>query len=268
MSLHVASYGGGVNSTAMLVGMQARSETVDLILFADTGGEKPETYSYIRRFSRWLVERDYPRIVTVCKTTKKPGRFNPAGKVLTLEEHCLQTKTLPSAAFAMKSCSMKFKREPQDEFVNQWPPAWLEWVTGNAIIKLIGFDADEPHRIGRPSDGGYRFRYPLVEWGWGRDECMKAIIDAGLCTPPKSSCFFCPNMDELEIFELRDKHPDLLARALEIEKAGLSTMRGKWPAGLGIEHSWKQILEYDEKQMAFIPRGRPAKSCECYDGGE
>jgi hypothetical protein len=43
----VVAYGLGVNSTAMLVEFARRSITPDLILFADTGGEKPETYAYL-----------------------------------------------------------------------------------------------------------------------------------------------------------------------------------------------------------------------------
>lgn len=39
----VVAYGLGVNSTAMLVEFARRGIRPDLILFADTGGEKPET---------------------------------------------------------------------------------------------------------------------------------------------------------------------------------------------------------------------------------
>ena len=39
----VVSFGGGVNSTALLIGLEERDERPDYILFADTGGEKPET---------------------------------------------------------------------------------------------------------------------------------------------------------------------------------------------------------------------------------
>jgi len=45
----VVSFGGGTNSTAMLVGMWERGERPDAILFADTGGEKPHTYQHARR---------------------------------------------------------------------------------------------------------------------------------------------------------------------------------------------------------------------------
>ena len=40
----VVAYGLGVNSTALLVEFVKRDIRPDLILFADTGGEKPETY--------------------------------------------------------------------------------------------------------------------------------------------------------------------------------------------------------------------------------
>jgi argininosuccinate synthase len=37
----ILAYGGGVNSTAMIVGMIERGERADAVVFADTGGELP-----------------------------------------------------------------------------------------------------------------------------------------------------------------------------------------------------------------------------------
>jgi hypothetical protein len=48
------AYGMGVDSTSMLVGMKARGTTPDMILFADTGDEKPETYAYFEVMQAWL----------------------------------------------------------------------------------------------------------------------------------------------------------------------------------------------------------------------
>ena len=42
----VVAYGLGVDSTAMLIGLAHRGIRPDLILFADIGGEKPQTYLY------------------------------------------------------------------------------------------------------------------------------------------------------------------------------------------------------------------------------
>lgn len=52
----VVSYGMGVDSTALLVGLAARGIRPDAILFADTGAERPETYAYLAPFNRWLEE--------------------------------------------------------------------------------------------------------------------------------------------------------------------------------------------------------------------
>ena len=41
--MNVVSFGGGTNSTAMIVGMYLHKIPVDLILFADPGAEQPHT---------------------------------------------------------------------------------------------------------------------------------------------------------------------------------------------------------------------------------
>ena len=61
----VVSYGGGVNSTAMLVGMAERGERPDAIAFADTGDEKPETYQYLWGLNAWLAIVNFPTVVAV-----------------------------------------------------------------------------------------------------------------------------------------------------------------------------------------------------------
>ena len=45
----VIADGLGVNSTALLIGLSRAEVRPDLILFADTGSEKPETYAYLKR---------------------------------------------------------------------------------------------------------------------------------------------------------------------------------------------------------------------------
>src|SRR5207245_721355 len=107
------AYGGGTNSTALLVGLAEREQRPDLILFADTGGEKPETYAHLNTMNEWLVTRGFPLITVVHKSSKYAS----------LEDECLTRKTLPSLAFGWRSCSDKWKQEPQRKFLNHWEPA-------------------------------------------------------------------------------------------------------------------------------------------------
>ena len=56
----VVAYGLGVDSTAMLIGLAQRGIRPDLILFADVGGEKPDTYLYAPIIRQWLRDVDFP----------------------------------------------------------------------------------------------------------------------------------------------------------------------------------------------------------------
>jgi hypothetical protein len=256
----VISYGGGTNSTALLIGLVERQEPVDLILFADTGGERPGTYAYIEVFSAWLVERGYPEIVTV-KTVNRDG------DVIDLETECRENGRLPSLAYGFKKCSQKFKIQPQDKFVNNWPPAKDAWALGLKVVKLIGFDADEPGRAARQEvmeSDKWEWRHPLVEWNWGREECVEAIEAADLPQPGKSSCFFCPAMKPREILQIKACHPDLLERALAIERAAAPHCRGSI-VGLGRDWKWEDMIKADESQLKLFKTG-PSVACGCYDG--
>ena len=92
---HIVAFGGGVDSTAMVIGLVEKKETIDLILFADTGGERPHTYDHIQRFSNWLKDKGYPEIVTV-KRTRRDGSLE------TLEQECHRRNNLPSIAYGFR----------------------------------------------------------------------------------------------------------------------------------------------------------------------
>ena len=126
------AFGGGVNSTAMLIGMFERKIYPSWVLFSDTGGEKPETYAHVEEVDKWLKQRGFYGITRLRKTSM----------YATLEDECLRRKTLPSIVFGWKSCSDKWKQEPQRKFFNNNPIAKEEWFSGRKIARAIGFGAD------------------------------------------------------------------------------------------------------------------------------
>jgi len=246
----VVSFGGGTNSVAGLLALEDRGYMPDLILFADTGGEKPETYETVKTMNDWLRARNWPQVTTVKKVDKH-------GDVMTLEENCLDKKMLPSIAYGFKACSQKFKIAPQDKFVNNWHVAKEEWKAGRQLRKVVFFDADEPRRAAKDySDHKYDYWYPLIEWGMGRDDCIDLIKSKGLPLPGKSACFFCPNSKIGEIRALNASHPDLMARAVAMEEnAELTSIKG-----LGRGHfAWKNVIATDD--MFNYPEAD--MPCEC-----
>lgn len=239
----------------MLIGMVERGEKCDLILFADTGGEKPHTYAHVLEFSEWLVDRGYPTILTVQRTNKAQEPRN-------LEADCLEGRMLPSIAYGFKACSIKYKRDPQDKYCNNHQPCKDAWAIGGKVVKLIWYDMDEPHRARIPEDEKYTYRYPLIEWNWGREECIEAIARAGVTQPGKSACFFCPSSKKKEIYELRRVYPDLAKRAVAMEKnAELTSVKG-----LGRSFAWGDLYAADDAQDKLFPESPIEIDCGCYDG--
>lgn len=248
----VVSYGGGTNSTALLCGWIERGDPLpDLVVFSNTGGETPDIYAHVALVSAWLVERGVPPIITVQRV--RADHVTPN----TLEADCLRSGTLPSLAYGYKRCSLKFKTQPFEKYMNHWHRARTAWQSGYKVVKVMGFDAGEPHRATFPDDPKYRRRYPLIEWGWDRDACVAAIHRAGLPQPGKSSCFYCPASTKPEIEELARVHPLLFKRAIAIEdaaKANFDTVKG-----LGRRFSWRDIATVQDDVCAIdVP-------CECVD---
>ena len=240
----VVAFGAGVNSTAMLVEMSKRGIVPDLILFADTGGERPETYDAVRIVSAWCVAHGMPEIVTV----REPGP--------TLEEDCLRRKALPSIAYGFKSCSQRWKARPQDRYLKTWLP------DGASYRKAIGYDVGEERRCRASDDDRCENWFPLIDWNLWRDDCEEICRAAGLPTN-KSACFYCPSSRKPEVLQLAKDHPALMARAAAMESnAELTLIKG-----LGRHWSWTDLVASDAAQLRlFSDYGPPELECACYDG--
>jgi len=273
----IVSYGGGTNSTALLVGLLERGERPDAITFADTGGEKPHTYAHVAAVNDWCLSVGFPEIETL--------RGDMPQQLIdrTLEQECFRLGKLPAKAYGFSSCSDKWKMEPQRRYNKAF--AAKHGIELADITRLIGFDADEHSRVERGLTMAHKKpvkeAYPLYDWGWGRDECIEAIARAGLPQPGKSACYFCPSSKKPELLELRERYPDLMARALEMERIALA---GEGPApattskGLGRSFNWGEWLAQADELAAteadFLSRqmclsssaGIPEMDCGCYDG--
>lgn len=260
----VVPYGAGTNSTALLVGLIEKGIKPDLVIFADTGNEKPNTYEHIKAVHTWLVGQGYPGIAVV-------RHANRQGEELTLEQDVMRLQTLPAYAFGFKTCSQKFKIQPQNKFLNSWDVATAAWDEGKTVARTIGYDAGEWRRVKHANSvsgkDAHKFTnyFPLAAWGWSREDCQAAILRAGLELPGKSACFFCPAMKKHEILQLREDYPDLFDRAIDMEQRALAGPKVKSTKGLGRYFSWKEFVEAsDEEKDKFIEA--EAEPCGCFDG--
>jgi len=260
------SFGGGTNSTAMLIGLRNEGVKIDVILFADTGSEMPETYEHVKEMQIWLQKNNMPPITVVKYHPRKLG-----GDSQSLYKECIDGKKLPSIAYGgFKTCSQKYKIYTQEKFMKANDMYKEAIANGERIIRYIGYDAGEPSRRDNARkfdrvNREYENKYPMVdEWNWDREKCVEVIIKEGLKPPGKSSCFFCPNMKKHEIIKLEKNHPELFGMAVEMEdNADLTTIKG-----LGRNWSWKNFIYNHKNQLSifdFIDDEEVGVPCGCYD---
>ncbi|PZU74438.1 MAG: hypothetical protein DI530_16235 [Sphingomonas sp.] len=225
----VLAYGIGVDSTALLIELEARGEPPDLVLSADPGAEKPETYAYQEMIAAWMAARGIPYEVV----RYVPRRFKHWPPYYSILANVLTNATLPSISLGRHSCSLKWKVAPQDTFLRRWAPAQAAWSCGQKVVRLIGYDASpaDSRRYAHASaidDPLFECRYPLREWGWSRDRCVARIVSAGLPVPPKSSCFFCGAIQPDEVRALPAWCLRLIVLIEARAEPRLRTVEGLW----------------------------------------
>lgn len=258
------SYGLGVDSTALLVGLAQLVEEgheefrPDFITFGDTGGEQRETYDYIETMNRWLESVGFPQ-VTVCAVTTQfsSGGY---GSSLTLEQQCLVNQSMPSISQSKKAyakCSKLWKQQAQNRWFKDHSGvferdgrSWRLRDGVDVVLKAIGYDSEEVDRETRgtfrtkddPDSDFYEYWYPLMDWGWNRARCIAEIEAAIGVVPPKSSCYFC-GMAKGD--EIRALSKDLLLRAILMEEVALRSRRIRHPKwlvyGFGEKASKKRV---------------------------
>lgn len=185
----IASYGAGVNSTAMVVRLVSEGWRGPVV-FCDTGAEWPETMCYVRLFNAWLRERGLE------VTTLKGMPWQRLGQGLSLIERCEKQGIIPLAA--VRWCTSEYKVKPLQRYAEGRP-------------QLIGIAAEEAHRARDAV-------YPLLDWGIDREGCRRIIAEAGLDQPQKSGCYICPFQRKSQWFELWRNHSELYERAARIEE--------------------------------------------------
>lgn len=236
MTLRTISYGGGVQSTALIVlATQGKLDEiiggpVDAALFSNVGddSEHPATLEYVRNVATpWALERGL--------TVQELHRIKRDGSTETLMQRLMKpgSRSLPipirmdNGAPGNRSCTVDFKIR----VIGKWLKANGASEDDPATV-CIGISTDEIQRVSNKRSMPYeRPTYPLIELGLDRSACQQLIADAGLPVPPKSSCYFCPFHRPQTWAEMRRDEPELFWSSAELE-ATLNERRDR----LGKDH--------------------------------
>ncbi|WP_411150557.1 phosphoadenosine phosphosulfate reductase [Streptomyces sp. A30] len=215
--MKVISYGGGVQSTALLV-LAARKE-IDFrtFLFANVGddSEHPATLAYVREIAIPYAARAGIEVHEL-KRRRRDGTTETLMQRLNRPD----TRSIPipvrmaNGAPGRRNCTADFKIK----VVGRWLREHGATADHPAAVG-IGISLDEIHRANRRrSESHELIEYPLLDLGLRRDDCERIIAEAGLPVPPKSSCFFCPFRTVGAWRHQRRHEPELFALSVRLEE--------------------------------------------------
>jgi hypothetical protein len=86
------------------------------------------------------------------------------------------------------------------------------------VTTWIGISLDEVGRMKQSREPWVRHRYPLIDVGMSRQDCLNWMAKRGYPEPPRSACVYCPYHSNKEWRRLRDQEPAEFAKAVQFER--------------------------------------------------
>lgn len=216
MTLRIVSYGGGVQSTALLV--LAAQSVIDfpVFLFSNVGddSEHPDTITYVRSVAMPYAAEHGIEMHELHRVMRG-GTRRTLLQDLSRDSRTINIPVrMANGAPGRRACTADYKIK----VVSKWLKAHGATEDDPAVV-AIGFSTDEiersTNRIDIPTE---RVAYPLLDLGINRGECETIIRRAGLPVPPKSACWFCPFHRPSTWAEMRRDEPELFWRSVELER--------------------------------------------------
>lgn len=208
--IHVVSFSGGKDSTAMLLRMIEEKRPIDIILYCDTGLEFPEMDDHVKKVEEYIgrpitrlkAEKDFMYWASeherIVRSDKIPG-VKPGDKMIGYGY------PTPFARW----CTKELKTNVIDKFLRDLKKDY-------EIIQYVGIAYDEPKRE-------RDLNYPLIEWKMKEVDCLEYCYARGFDWGglyeiwDRVSCWCCPLQSLDDLRKLKKYRPKLWAKLKEMD---------------------------------------------------
>lgn len=214
---YIASFSGGKDSTATIILAHEHNEPLDLIIFSEVmfdkniSGELPEHIDFIKNkafplFESWGYETKilHGKKTYIENFFREPTRGKRLGSGLRIG--------FPMSMKCDINKSLKVK--PIRDFYK---------FISEDITQYIGIAIDEQERLARIRISDVPKVSLLEKYGYTEQMAFELCNKYDLLSPvyeftKRGGCWFCPNARDNELRHLRNCHPELWKRLLELEK--------------------------------------------------
>lgn len=224
------SLGWGVQSwTLAAMSALGALPKVDAAVHSDTQHERGVTYDFAQQWTPWL-EGHGIKIATVVNQG-----YGATDVVIKNNKIQIPAFTIGDSGKGQvrRQCTMSWKISPLRR--------WLQEHRNKRPVELwLGISTDEWQRA-KDSDRKYlKHRFPLLDLGMSRQDCLDWLAAHDLPSPGKSSCVFCPFLNKDAWINMRLYQPEDFAKAVEIDEA---IRHVRMPGELFVHSSRKPLEE-------------------------
>lgn len=264
-TLRVVSFGGGIQSWAMLVAADKGllGPKPDFAILGDTGDESDAMWAYYEAH-RAKVSTD---IIVVTR-----GNIMEHIRRSKAEADGKQIATLPyyleAGGQMMRTCTASFKIDAVTQQIRQLlgVPKGARVPKDTLVEVWVGFSMDEKKRAGGyPAELWQEVRYPLLELDWTRGACERFLIENGFPVPARSRCIICPYRSDESWRTLDADEFEHACRTDEMLREGGTPPRG-YESLPYLHRERKPLREVDFTPPSFgLPLGDD-ESEDCFGG--
>jgi hypothetical protein len=182
---------------------------VNVAIHSDTTHERAATYAFAAQWTPWLVERGV-KVATVSNDGREGTNLVINGNETPVPAYTWGTNG--SQGSIRRQCTGAWKIRP----IRRW---LQEHRGGQTVESWIGITTDEFQRA-KDSDVAYiTHRFPLLDLGMSRADCLDWLAAHGLPSPEKSSCVFCPFHNKQTWQQMKREGGADWQHAIEADKA-------------------------------------------------
>ena len=251
MVKHIIGLSGGKDSMATVILAYLLKRPVSELVYCkimfdeETSGEVPEHEQFLNEVAFPKIQKDFKFKVVTVQSPKNYVELHNTPISRGERKGCLRGSPICQGCWVQRDLKVK----PLEEYRKAQPVDAKYYV---------GIAKDEESRLLSLNKSNKISL--LAECGFTEADAKDLCEQFGLLSPiydfsERNGCFFCPNAKEREFRHLRDCHPDLWGRMLELEQAP-GIVKKKYNRHLTLaemEYNFQQ----DELQTNLFERGIP-----------